>query len=1125
MKRNSNISISLMVIALLLIQQMLSLNTAAQTWGEQTEPEIEKATAARLSDRVVAHAARRGNPFINLTDGRALLTSYAGDQPSALAIASNPRGLSLAADDFDEDGKADLVCGLATADGRGMVSLHRGNSDLIHPNPEAPFLAPARVFKLAVAAEFLASGDFDADGHRDVVAASSTEEALYLLRGDGHSSLGKPERIELSGRVTALVTGDMNRADGLADIVVAVAASDGPKVLVFEGPDGALRRKPEVIALPTEATSLAIGQLDSGYEYDLAVAAGSELLIVHGRDRKLSGRGDAADAGRGEGEIAWNADSRIEIEVAPALISRESFPFNIAAVAIGDFADEGERRAEIAVLSEDGRLQYLQRSDETWQVMSEVKAGEPARNGRRLVRTKVSSLATDDLLMTGRSDQMRIVSGGPGSKRPLHEMTMLDVEGGAGAALPMRLSGHALSDLVILKADGELAVAMVAPMATFTVTNTNDSGPGSLRQAILDANNNPGLDTITFNIASGPVAPASDHRPAPRIIPERPLSEFTDPLFLDGTTQAPFSTAVVELDGSNAGSGANGLTINAGNSVVKGLAIGNFNGHAISLRQRGGNMIMNNFLGTDATCTQNRGNGGEGANIENSNGNTVMGNTIVFNGDGGSVINSNENVIRDNNLGTDSTMTQNKGNQGAGFGFANASNNKFENNRVSFNQFGFIGFGGNGNIFGGDPSLSNIVGRNEVGTSLINSSNNTLQANFFGTNPQGDNLGNQDAAIRLEGNSSNNKIGGGTPNLGNTIAFNPFGIFANPGASGNLYLFNSIFNNSSLGISNNGANRGISRPQLLSATASQTDTLITGRFFGIPLRQYALHFYLNQSSSPPGQGKSPIGGINVTTNSSGMIDFTARAPFVLHSQLTGLATDVTTNDTSDISNPVEVTGTGLPDLEVKKTGPEMAKCREMITWTITVRNVGTAAAIGVRVSDTLPGCVEDEVEVTVSDPQGISYAKSVNSVTTLLPRLDPGAPPVTITIKATLKEDCDESIVNLVFGLADGDDNSSNNSDQVFTKVECTKITGITVRGKHVVVSGLSFQKGDKIDINGILGKTKFRGEDELLVKKGAKSLLDCDPANPGRMNIIRLIRTRDPGAPIIDTEAFATCP
>lgn len=37
-------------------------------------------------------------------------------------------------------------------------------------------------------------------------------------------------------------------------------------------------------------------------------------------------------------------------------------------------------------------------------------------------------------------------------------------------------------------------------MATFVVSNTNDSGAGSLRQAILDANLNPGPDTITFTV-------------------------------------------------------------------------------------------------------------------------------------------------------------------------------------------------------------------------------------------------------------------------------------------------------------------------------------------------------------------------------------------------------------------------------------------------------------------------------------------------------------------------------------------------------------------------------------------------------------------------------------------------
>ena len=48
--------------------------------------------------------------------------------------------------------------------------------------------------------------------------------------------------------------------------------------------------------------------------------------------------------------------------------------------------------------------------------------------------------------------------------------------------------------------------------ATFTVTNTSDGGPGSLHQAILDANANAGTDTIEFNIpGAGPhkIQPAS----------------------------------------------------------------------------------------------------------------------------------------------------------------------------------------------------------------------------------------------------------------------------------------------------------------------------------------------------------------------------------------------------------------------------------------------------------------------------------------------------------------------------------------------------------------------------------------------------------------------------------------
>ena len=46
-----------------------------------------------------------------------------------------------------------------------------------------------------------------------------------------------------------------------------------------------------------------------------------------------------------------------------------------------------------------------------------------------------------------------------------------------------------------------ILIASAAPMtaATFTVTNADDSGPGGLRRAVLDANAAPSADTIVFD--------------------------------------------------------------------------------------------------------------------------------------------------------------------------------------------------------------------------------------------------------------------------------------------------------------------------------------------------------------------------------------------------------------------------------------------------------------------------------------------------------------------------------------------------------------------------------------------------------------------------------------------------
>lgn len=74
---------------------------------------------------------------------------------------------------------------------------------------------------------------------------------------------------------------------------------------------------------------------------------------------------------------------------------------------------------------------------------------------------------------------------------------------------------------------------------TYTVSNTDDEGAGSLRQAITDANNNPGADVIDFSVA-GTVNLLSG------------LPSITDALILDGTTAPGYLSGAPSflLDGS-----------------------------------------------------------------------------------------------------------------------------------------------------------------------------------------------------------------------------------------------------------------------------------------------------------------------------------------------------------------------------------------------------------------------------------------------------------------------------------------------------------------------------------------------------------------------------------------------
>ena len=173
-------------------------------------------------------------------------------------------------------------------------------------------------------------------------------------------------------------------------------------------------------------------------------------------------------------------------------------------------------------------------------------------------------------------------------------------------AVPPLVAGEANGGLGPRPADG----------TTFTVTSTADSGPGSLRDAIIDANASTGLDTLVFDIGAGLQV----------ISPLSPLPAITDPIIIDAMPHvARDGSPRVVLDGTNAGPGAAGLYISAGHSTVRGLAVGNFDADGVVLSSHGANVLEGNYIGVDANGSLPMPNGRSGVFIMNSTGNRVGG--------------------------------------------------------------------------------------------------------------------------------------------------------------------------------------------------------------------------------------------------------------------------------------------------------------------------------------------------------------------------------------------------------------------------------------------------------------------------------------------------------------------
>jgi hypothetical protein len=224
------------------------------------------------------------------------------------------------------------------------------------------------------------------------------------------------------------------------------------------------------------------------------------------------------------------------------------------------------------------------------------------------------------------------------------------------------------------------ACTQVSGGTSIVVTNTDDSGAGSLRAAIDAANAAPGAQLISFNIPG--VTPAS-----PGVINlASALPAITEPVVIDGESQPGHDgLPLVELRGGGIGTGWVGLFLNASNITIRGLSITRFADGVFGFQTFSGHVLERNMIGTNRTHTVGSGNGRGIAWRASSS--TIRENIISGNNEGVVVhIGGSSNQIFDNGIGVREDGVTLLGNTGNGVTlYDGANNNTFHSNIIGGN--------------------------------------------------------------------------------------------------------------------------------------------------------------------------------------------------------------------------------------------------------------------------------------------------------------------------------------------------------------------------------------------------------------------------------------------------------
>ena len=482
---------------------------------------------------------------------------------------------------------------------------------------------------------------------------------------------------------------------------------------------------------------------------------------------------------------------------------------------------------------------------------------------------------------------------------------------------PTRVAGFGLS----------LAFTLAASLSAtvYTVTTTADSGVGSLRQAISDANGAAGPHTIAFNITGSGVHtifPATD---LPTIV-------IVEGLTIDGTTQPGYAgTPLIELhrDSVGGGGGATCLNFAFTPATIEALVI-NRCAVGINNSSGGGLTVKACYIGTDVAGITAMPNG-TGIYLANGTTNTIGGSTAaernVISGNTGTGIFLGFNstgTIKGNYIGVDVTgaaplpnalgiscsndtglviggATAAEGNvisgstAAPGITLANCANAVIKKNLIGTNALGTEAIGNlrgievdgsTGVHIGGAPGGGNLVSGNGTGIQVTASDAAVIQSNLIGTDASGTNPLGNGTGINL--NQSTNTLVGpaaaGGPGA-NVITNNASGVLNNH--STNTVRGNSIHDNKFLGIDIGGDSVTANDPgdtdghqnfpNVASAVSEGAGVRVIGELDSAASSTFDLDFYENPACSRFPQdfleGQTWLGTTPVTTDGSGHASF------------------------------------------------------------------------------------------------------------------------------------------------------------------------------------------------------------------------------------------------------------